>query len=332
MRTHATTRLIILGLLLGCRGEPAPETSSAAGRAPEGRLLEVRDTVIDAAFDAAGVAAPIQQATLSTRLMGTITDVLVEGSRVAAGQQLVRIDARDLSAKAARVAASIAEAEAMRHDATAQANRIRALYADSAATRALLDGAEAKARAGAGGGRGPWRSARARRGRGLRGGACAVRRCRHPPLRGSRRLRRAGNAARDGAGRAHAPHLGHHDARPRPGHRSRPDDRDPDRALPAAARVEGVVPPGGALYTINALVNAEAPMPGGGRRCSSRPGPPRGLRAEPSLSAGDLTGVRVQPAPARPPLGAARRGARRRRGVAGSGVGSGWWSQASEGS
>ena len=129
--------------------------AAACGRTPESRpqlaSLEpsagatyiVRDTTIDAVFQAAGVAAPLQQATLSTKLMGAVTDVLVsEGDRVAAGQLLVRIDARDLSAKSAQVAASVAEAGAMHDDAMTQAHRIRALYADSAATRAQLDAAE----------------------------------------------------------------------------------------------------------------------------------------------------------------------------------------------
>ena len=108
-----------------------------------GVAYTVHDTTIDAVFDAAGVAAPIQQATLSTKLMGTVTDVLVrEGDRVAAGQLLLRIDARDLSAKSAQVAASVAEADATYRDALVQANRMRALYTDSAATRAQLDAAE----------------------------------------------------------------------------------------------------------------------------------------------------------------------------------------------
>jgi RND family efflux transporter MFP subunit len=131
-----------------------PESEAAIAIEPprSGELYTVRDTTIDTGFDASGIAAPIQQATLSTRLMGTVTEVRVrEGDRVAAGQLLLRIDARDLSAKASQVAASIAEATALHDDAAVQANRIRALYADSAATRAQLDAAEtglARTRAG----------------------------------------------------------------------------------------------------------------------------------------------------------------------------------------
>ncbi len=103
-------------------------------------------------MDASGVAAPVRQATLSTRLMGTVLSVLArEGDAVAAGQPLVRIDARDLAAKQAQSSAAIADADAMRKDALAHAARIRALYADSAATRVQLDAVEtAVARADAG--------------------------------------------------------------------------------------------------------------------------------------------------------------------------------------
>ena len=125
----------------------SPETETAAGEVlrPDtaGTAYTVTDTIIDATFDAAGVAAPVRQATLSTKLMASVTEVLVrEGDHVVAGQPLVRVDARDLVARESRAAASIAEAEAMHADAATQAGRMRALYADSAATRAQLDAAE----------------------------------------------------------------------------------------------------------------------------------------------------------------------------------------------
>ena len=125
------------------RAEVPKATLAAATSDASGAVYTVRDTTIEAAFSAAGVAEPIQEATLSTKLMGTVLEVLVkEGDRVAPGQMLVRIDARDLAAKAAQAAASILEAQAVRGDAVTQANRIRALYADSAAPRAQLDAAE----------------------------------------------------------------------------------------------------------------------------------------------------------------------------------------------
>jgi len=141
-----------LSLVVGACGAPTPTPRLAEASRVAGSTIMVKDTSIHATFAASGTAQPIRQATLSTKLMGTITEVLVkEGDVVAAGQPLVRIDARDLTAKQSQVSASIAEAEAMQRDATTQARRIRALYADSAATRAQLDAVEtAVARADAG--------------------------------------------------------------------------------------------------------------------------------------------------------------------------------------
>lgn len=141
--TRAAVTLTIAVFAAACAKSPRSEPQTVTRPSRAGDVYVVHDTTILTAFDAAGVAAPIQQATLSTKLMGTVLEVLVkEGDRVAAGAPLVRIDARDLSAKAAQAAASISEAEAMHRDAVTQAERIRALYADSAATRAQLDAAE----------------------------------------------------------------------------------------------------------------------------------------------------------------------------------------------
>lgn len=160
--TPITTRFTTVALatvatftLAACSGEPAERatTSSAASTATAaGTAYVVQDTVIESTIDAAGVAEPMQQATLSTKLMGTVTAVLVhEGDMVRSGQTLLRIDARDLTAKSAQVGASIADAQAMQREAATHVARFRALYADSAATRAQLDAAEtglARAEAG----------------------------------------------------------------------------------------------------------------------------------------------------------------------------------------
>ena len=139
-------------ILASCSTDTESASGEVATRDRAGTLYTVTDTVVTATFDAAGSATAIRSSTLSTRIMGSVMEVLVlEGDQVAAGQPLLRIDARDLAAKESQVAASIAEAEAMHADAVIQAGRIRALYADSAATRAQLDAAETGlARASAG--------------------------------------------------------------------------------------------------------------------------------------------------------------------------------------
>lgn len=136
------TGVLLASLALGACGSDAEQTP--AEKLPlGGTAVAVTDTTIVDAFEAAGTADPIRAATLSTKLMGSVVAVPVhEGDRVAAGQLLVRLDARDLDAKRAQVEAGLAEASAVYNDATVQTGRIRALYADSAATKAQLDQAE----------------------------------------------------------------------------------------------------------------------------------------------------------------------------------------------
>jgi len=136
------TGTLLATLLLGaCDREAAP---TVVKRIPlGGAQVAVTEAVIVDAFEASGNAEPMRLATVSTKLMGTVTAVPVhEGEHVAAGQLLVRLDARDLDAKRAQVAAGLAEATAVYRDGTVQAARIRALFADSAATKAQLDQAE----------------------------------------------------------------------------------------------------------------------------------------------------------------------------------------------
>lgn len=105
--------------------------------------MPVLDTTVSSTFDAAGTAQPIAEATLSTKLMGSVTAVMVvEGASVAAGAPLARIDAADVDAKDAQAAAGIAAADAVHAEAQLQTARIRALHADSAAPKATLDAAE----------------------------------------------------------------------------------------------------------------------------------------------------------------------------------------------
>jgi RND family efflux transporter MFP subunit len=149
---HAAAAVLSLAFLAACGGaEHATPGTAAAGALPgaingrlPGTLLTLADTTIAPTIDAAGVAEPLREATLGTRLMGTVQAVPVqEGATVAQGQLLVEIDARDLAARATQVAAGIADAEAVQQEAARHAARFRALYADSAATRAQLEAAEA---------------------------------------------------------------------------------------------------------------------------------------------------------------------------------------------
>lgn len=60
-----------------------------------------------------GQIKALDQATMSTRMMGYIEEIPVEvGQKIKKGQQLIRINSQELSAKKAQVAAQINKAEA----------------------------------------------------------------------------------------------------------------------------------------------------------------------------------------------------------------------------
>jgi RND family efflux transporter MFP subunit len=291
---------LAFGLLAACRGQPVPREVATAAAPPDGRVVPVHDTAVAQVLDLAGIAEPVRRATLATRLMGSVTAVLVqEGDRVRAGQVLARIDQRDLEARRSQVEASVAGAEAVRQDALTQARRMRALYADSAAAQAQLDAAEtglARAEAAARAGRAAAAELEATR-------AYADVRA---PFAGTvtRRHIDPGTFVAPGA-----PILEVEDAsRLRISVAAPPEAArrlTPGQPLPATiegaavpATVEGVVPAAGALYTVNALVDNPHGRYASGAAATL--GIAQGTRqavlipAEALVREGDLTGVRVR--------------------------------------
>jgi RND family efflux transporter MFP subunit len=299
-------RLTIVGgiaalTLVAACGDSAPDPVDAAELpTPAGDMYTVREETVDAVLEAAGIAEPFQRATLSTKLMGSVTAVLArEGDVVRSGQVIARIDARDIAARRGQVSAGIAEAEAVHQDALTQANRFRSLYADSAATRAQLDAVEtglARAEAGvraarAGAGeldaigsyaqiRAPFAGMVTQRfvdpGAFVAPGAPVAAVEDASRLRVSVTVAPAAAAGLERGGRVAATIEGR----------------------PADAVIEGVVPaPGGALYTVNAIVdNPDRIHPSGGTATLRLP---IGTRTSVMIPAaalvreGDLVGVRV---------------------------------------
>ena len=299
-RTIVLTTTTLLVALAACGREDATSTRSAKPAAGLPELAVAIDSVVPALVEASGIAAPIQQATLSTRLMGAVTAVLVhEGDRVQAGQLLLRLDTRELDAKAEQAGAVLRAAEAQAAEAERYAIRIRALYADSAAPKALLDGAETGvARAGAG----------LTQAQGAQRELAAV--ARYGELRApfagivTRRWVDPGAFAAPGA-----PLLTVEDGtrlrlrvsttpplarglRRGQALESRIED------LPAVAVIEGMVPAqGGGMYTVNAVVHDPAGrFASGGAASLFLPGGVRRVVLVPRRSVvrqGDLTGVRI---------------------------------------
>jgi len=152
--------LLTLAAAAGSVRRDALETGSPSGAdagvhavpdAPASMDSALRDASISVAIDtllptltlADGIASPVRAATLSTKLMASVTEVLVqEGDLVRAGQLLARLDARDVQAKAEQVSAHVVAAGAAQATAAAHVARIRALFADDAAPKATLEGAE----------------------------------------------------------------------------------------------------------------------------------------------------------------------------------------------
>ncbi|MHB1861982.1 MAG: efflux RND transporter periplasmic adaptor subunit [Gemmatimonadaceae bacterium] len=293
--------LAIGGLVVAaaCSG-PTPQHAATSAAPTAGTPYVVADSTIQSVLDAAGTAQPITEATLSTKLMGTVTDVLVhEGDVVAAGQPLVHIDARDLVARDAQIQAAIAGAEAVQHDAQTQAARIRALYADSAATRAQLDAAEtglARANAGVAAANASARELDATRAyadvrapfagivtqRFVDPGAFAAPGAPLVTVQNMSRLRVSVNAApEDVRGLARGAHV-----------QATIEDTT------VTATVEGVVPAAGNIYTINAIVdNPRHRLTAGGAASIAIPQGRRTAVLVPLAAIrreGDLTGVVVR--------------------------------------
>jgi RND family efflux transporter MFP subunit len=291
----ATTALLVAA----CGGEPAAEATAVAMAAPPlESIVTVRDSMIDATLEAAGIAEPIQRAILSTKLMGAVTAVAVqEGDRVREGQVVATIDARDIAARRAQVTAGIAAAEAVERDAETQLARIRSLHADSAATRVQLEAAET------GLSRATAAAASARAGAAELDAVGAYARIR-APFAGivTRRFVDVGAFVAPGASVVTV-----EDARrlrlrvtTTPAARSLAAGTKVQgtiEGMPVDAVIEGVVPTSGAVYTVNAVVdNADGTFPSGGTATLRLPtGSRNGLLvpAAAIIQEGDLIGVRV---------------------------------------
>ncbi|MDX2183769.1 MAG: efflux RND transporter periplasmic adaptor subunit [Gemmatimonadaceae bacterium] len=143
--TFRPTALLLASaaLLAACRPGDTPPAEAATAVTPPATAIAT-DTTLTDALVLPGTATAIREATLSTKLMASVSAVLVsEGARVSAGQPLVELDARDIAAKAEQADAGVRAADAAQREAAQYAERIRGLFADSAATPAQRDAAEA---------------------------------------------------------------------------------------------------------------------------------------------------------------------------------------------
>ena len=131
--------LLLTGLLVagcGSKEEPAAAVVSAAPQKTiQAAVVEAKSTSVPIRVEVTGQVAPIFQATLSSRIQGTIDKLLVrEGAKVSKGQTLVRLDSRDLQAELGRVSAEI-------ENAKAHLDRMNQLYIQDAVSKQELENA-----------------------------------------------------------------------------------------------------------------------------------------------------------------------------------------------
>jgi RND family efflux transporter MFP subunit len=125
-------------LLAGCGSKEEPTTtvvSAAPQKTIQAAVVEIKSTSVPIRVEVTGQVAPIFQATLSSRIQGTIDKLLVrEGSRVSKGQLLIQLDSRDLQADLARAHAEV-------ENAKAHLDRMNQLYAQDAVSKQEMENA-----------------------------------------------------------------------------------------------------------------------------------------------------------------------------------------------
>ncbi|KGF72613.1 RND transporter [Neosynechococcus sphagnicola sy1] len=98
------------GMLQLTRSPQAPEAPLAPAIAVE--TLTLRSQFIANTLELSGTIRPIDQATLSTRVMGRITHLALEsGDRFRKGESLVRIDVMDMTAQTSQAQSGVAQAQ-----------------------------------------------------------------------------------------------------------------------------------------------------------------------------------------------------------------------------
>ncbi|MCP9455772.1 MAG: efflux RND transporter periplasmic adaptor subunit [Nitrospira sp.] len=110
--------IIVVAVLLvagcGAREEsPTVPNSSEPRTTIRAEVIEVIQIPVPIRIEVTGLVAAVYQATLSSRIQGTIDTLLVrEGTAVSKGQPVIRLDSRDVEAELARAVAEVENARA----------------------------------------------------------------------------------------------------------------------------------------------------------------------------------------------------------------------------
>jgi RND family efflux transporter MFP subunit len=130
--------LIAILFLAGCGSKEEPVTpgvSAAPQKTIQAVVVEAKQVSVPIRVEVTGQVAPIFQATLSSRIQGTIDKLLVrEGTKVSKGQLLIQLDSRDLQADLARAHAEV-------ENAKAHLDRMNQLYVEDAVSKQEMENA-----------------------------------------------------------------------------------------------------------------------------------------------------------------------------------------------
>ena len=120
----------------GSKEEPATAVVSAAPETTiQAAVVEIKTVQVPIRVEVTGQVRPIFQATLSSRIQGTIDQLLVrEGTQVVKGQTLIQLDSRDVQADLARASAEV-------ENTKAQFNRMKLLYGQEAVSKQEVENA-----------------------------------------------------------------------------------------------------------------------------------------------------------------------------------------------
>lgn len=116
--------------------EPTTSVVSAAPQTTiQAAVVEIKTVQVPVRVEVTGQVTAIFQATLSSRIQGTIDSLLVrEGTRVSKGQTLIQLDNRDVQADLGRASAEV-------ENARAQLNRMKALIIEDAVSKQEVENA-----------------------------------------------------------------------------------------------------------------------------------------------------------------------------------------------
>jgi len=134
-----STLAALLFLSIGCT-KTTEKTTTDNSPSIKATIATVAPNKQATFVSSSGKVTAIKSASISTRIMGFITNVPVKvGDKVSKGQVILRINSTDLNAKNTQVTATITEATVAMNNAEKDYNRFKALYKNNSASQKEMD-------------------------------------------------------------------------------------------------------------------------------------------------------------------------------------------------